>query len=55
MSLDHNSLLWNLRFLNVIAPLITHTMAGKLLYGNSDDKTRKIAKQFLDFAQQTNI
>jgi hypothetical protein len=33
MSLDHNSLLYNLQFLNVLAPLIAHTMVERLVSG----------------------
>lgn len=32
MSLDHNSLLYNLQFLNVVVPLIAQTMVQRVIY-----------------------
>jgi hypothetical protein len=39
MSLDHNSLLYNLAFINVVVPLIAHTMFGRLVEGNDIEST----------------
>ncbi len=54
MSLDHNSLLYNLHFLNAIVPLIAHTMTERYL-GSTLEQTTETAKLMLNFARSAVV
>ena len=54
-SLDHNSLLYNLQFLNVFVPLVAHTMVQKVVSGANLTCTETKVKDLLNFAQIVEI
>lgn len=54
-SLDHNSLLYNLQFLNVFVPLIAQTMVARVTSEADLAQTEMNAKRMLNFAQDIMI